>query len=46
MATSPKFQAPKGTRDFFPPEMAVRRHIESEFARYRELWRTMNLADR
>jgi histidyl-tRNA synthetase len=29
MATSPKFQAPKGTRDFFPPEMAVRRHIES-----------------
>jgi len=29
MASSPKFQAPKGTRDFFPPEMAVRRHIES-----------------
>lgn len=23
-----RFQAPKGTRDFFPPEMAVRRHIE------------------
>ncbi len=29
MASSPKFQAPKGTRDFFPQEMAVRRHIES-----------------
>ena len=29
MASSPKFQAPKGTRDFFPPEMAVRRHIEA-----------------
>jgi len=23
------YQAPKGTRDFFPPEMAVLRHIES-----------------
>ncbi|MBL9141032.1 MAG: ATP phosphoribosyltransferase regulatory subunit, partial [Phycisphaerae bacterium] len=23
-----KFQAPKGTRDFYPAEMAVRRHIE------------------
>lgn len=24
-----KFQAPKGTRDFYPADMAVRRHIES-----------------
>jgi histidyl-tRNA synthetase len=24
-----KFQAPKGTRDFYPAEMAVRRRIES-----------------
>ena len=23
------FQAPKGTRDFFPPEMAARRHVEA-----------------
>lgn len=29
MATSNKIQAPKGTRDFYPLEMAARRHIES-----------------
>lgn len=27
--TQHKFQAPKGTRDFYPADMAVRRHIES-----------------
>src|SRR5262245_51192494 len=28
-ATTRTFQAPKGTRDFYPPDMAVRRHVES-----------------
>lgn len=28
MAKRSTFQGPKGTRDFYPPEMAVRRHIE------------------
>jgi histidyl-tRNA synthetase len=28
MATNRTFQAPKGTRDFYPPNMAIRRHIE------------------
>ena len=28
MATNRTFQGPKGTRDFYPPEMAIRRHIE------------------
>ena len=28
MTTPRRFQAPKGTRDFFPEDMAVRRHIE------------------
>ncbi|MFK7959698.1 MAG: histidine--tRNA ligase [Phycisphaerales bacterium] len=27
-ARNHRFQAPKGTRDFLPPDMAVRRHIE------------------
>ncbi|MHC4949194.1 MAG: histidine--tRNA ligase, partial [Planctomycetota bacterium] len=27
------FQAPKGTRDFLPPEMAVRRHLEAVWRR-------------
>ena len=27
--SSHTFQAPKGTRDFYPPELAVRRYIES-----------------
>jgi len=30
------FQAPKGTRDFYPAEMAVRRHIES-------VWRQISI---
>lgn len=29
MASRKSFQAPKGTRDFYPPQMAARRHIES-----------------
>ncbi|MCH2144547.1 MAG: ATP phosphoribosyltransferase regulatory subunit [Phycisphaerales bacterium] len=29
MASNRTFQAPKGTRDFYPPRMAIRRHIES-----------------
>ena len=29
MASNRTFQGPKGTRDFYPPEMAIRRHIES-----------------
>ncbi|MSR29340.1 MAG: histidine--tRNA ligase [Phycisphaerales bacterium] len=29
MASAATHQAPKGTRDFYPEEMAVRRHIES-----------------
>ena len=28
MSTTRRFQAPKGTRDFLPAELAVRRHIE------------------
>jgi histidyl-tRNA synthetase len=32
-ATTHKFQAPKGTRDFFAPDMAVRRHIEAAWRR-------------
>ncbi|UCD75230.1 MAG: histidine--tRNA ligase [Phycisphaerales bacterium] len=31
-----KFQAPKGTRDFYPPAMAVRRYIES-------VWREVSI---
>ena len=31
-----KFQAPRGTRDFYPAEMAVRRHIES-------IWRDVSI---
>ena len=27
--SSHKLQAPKGTRDWYPPEMSVRRHIEN-----------------
>jgi histidyl-tRNA synthetase len=30
------FQAPKGTRDFYPPDMAVRRHLES-------VWREVSI---
>lgn len=29
MAATRSFQGPKGTRDFYPPQMAVRRHIEA-----------------
>ena len=29
MASNRTFQGPKGTRDFYPPEMAIRRHIEN-----------------
>jgi histidyl-tRNA synthetase len=35
-ASSHRFQAPKGTRDFYPPEMAVRRHLES-------IWREVSI---
>jgi histidyl-tRNA synthetase len=28
MATNRTFQGPKGTRDLYPPDMAIRRHIE------------------
>ena len=31
--TQKRFQAPKGTRDFPPDEMAIRRHIESAWRR-------------
>jgi histidyl-tRNA synthetase len=31
-----KFQAPKGTRDFFPEDMAVRRHLEG-------IWRKVSI---
>ena len=34
--TSRKFQAPKGTRDFYPQDMAVRRYIEN-------VWRTVSI---
>lgn len=33
MSTPRRFQAPKGTRDFFPEDMAVRRHIEAAWRR-------------
>ncbi|MFO0895255.1 MAG: histidine--tRNA ligase [Phycisphaerales bacterium] len=33
MAANPKFQAPKGTRDFFPADLALRRHVESAWRR-------------
>jgi histidyl-tRNA synthetase len=37
MASSGRtFQAPKGTRDFYPAEMAVRRHLES-------VWRSVSI---
>jgi len=36
MSSSHKFQAPKGTRDFLPADLAVRRHIESA-------WRTVSV---
>jgi len=32
-----RFQAPKGTRDFYPADMAVRRHLESA-------WRSVSIA--
>lgn len=35
-ASTHKFQAPKGTRDFYPADMAVRRHIES-------VWRDVSI---
>lgn len=34
--SSQKFQAPKGTRDFYPQDMAVRRYIEN-------VWRTVSI---
>ena len=34
--TTKRFAAPKGTRDFYPTEMAVRRHLES-------IWRTVSV---
>ncbi len=36
MASSKKFQGPRGTRDFYPADMAVRRYIES-------VWRTTSI---
>lgn len=36
MASSKKFQAPRGTRDFYPADMAVRRYIEN-------VWRTTSI---
>ncbi|MCA9291293.1 MAG: ATP phosphoribosyltransferase regulatory subunit, partial [Phycisphaerales bacterium] len=38
MAAAPthKFQAPKGTRDFFPEDMAIRRHVEG-------IWRSVSI---
>jgi histidyl-tRNA synthetase len=36
MASSKKFQAPRGTRDFYPADMAVRRYIEG-------VWRTASI---
>jgi histidyl-tRNA synthetase len=35
-STQHKFQAPKGTRDFYPQDMAVRRHIEG-------VWRQVSI---
>ena len=29
MSNQRRFQAPKGTRDFLPEDMAIRRHIET-----------------
>lgn len=37
MAATHKFQAPKGTRDFLPADMALRRHVES-------VWRSVSVA--
>ena len=34
--SSQKFQAPKGTRDFYPQDMALRRYIES-------VWRQVSI---
>jgi histidyl-tRNA synthetase len=34
---TPQHQAPKGTRDFFPADMALRRHVES-------VWRGVSIA--
>ncbi|MCA9295111.1 MAG: histidine--tRNA ligase [Phycisphaerales bacterium] len=36
MASKHAFQAPKGTRDFFPEDMAVRRHLE-------RIWRDVSI---
>ncbi len=36
MSKSHSFQPPKGTRDFYPAEMAVRRHIEN-------VWREVSI---
>ena len=36
MAAARSFQSPKGTRDFYPPDMAVRRHIEG-------IWRSASV---
>ncbi|MBX3355297.1 MAG: histidine--tRNA ligase [Phycisphaeraceae bacterium] len=33
MSASSKYQAPKGTRDFYPAEMALRRHLEGVWRR-------------
>jgi len=33
MAATHRFQAPKGTRDFYPGDMAIRRHVESAWRR-------------
>jgi len=33
MAASPKHQAPKGTRDFYPGDLALRRHVEAAWRR-------------
>jgi len=36
MSSTHSFQAPKGTRDFFPEDMAVRRHLE-------RIWREVSI---
>jgi len=33
MSSNAKFQAPKGTRDFYPGDMALRRHVEAAWRR-------------
>lgn len=33
MAAGARFQAPKGTRDFYPGDLALRRHVESAWRR-------------